>query len=169
MQRSGTEHVELGLGKEVQERKVKKLKNPKTIAALKKIAARNRGVLLPEDVVAAAEPESSPLHKYFTWNTDEAAAKCRLQEARSLINVCVEYVGTENHGRETRVFVSLKHDRIQGGYRPLVTVLKSPSMREQLLQDSLEEMSFFREKYKSLRELTMVFKVMTATEKRLLK
>lgn len=43
------------------------------------------GVLTPEDVVTAAEPEDSPLHELFTWNNEVAGHKHRLDEARALI------------------------------------------------------------------------------------
>jgi hypothetical protein len=145
-----------------------KLKNTEVIETLKTLAERNSGILMPEEVVRAAEPENSILHTYFTWDDSEAARKCRLQEARQLINVCVEYIGTENQGHETRVFVSLRDDRQEGGYRPLVTVLKNPTLRDSLLQDSLEEMSYFREKFKGLRELAAVIAAMNTTERRIL-
>lgn len=146
---------------------MRKLKNPRVIAELKKIADKHGGILQPSDVVRAARPETSPLHSHFTWDDTSAAEKCRLLEARQLINVVVEYIGGENRGRESRVFVSLRHDRAAaGGYRPMVTVLKNQNMRELLLTDALEEMGYFREKFKALKELAMVFRAMTAVERR---
>lgn len=142
-----------------------KIKNSAVIAELKHIAEENeRGVLLPEEVVHAAAPVTSPLHRYFTWDDTAAAQKCRLQEARQLINVCVEYIGGEQEGRETRVFVSLRDERVEGGYRPLVKVLQNPSQRESLIADALEEMGYFRQKYRSLKELAQVFRAMDHVE-----
>jgi hypothetical protein len=43
------------------------------------------GRLVPEDVVEAAREPSSPLHGYFTWDDTEAAARYRLDQARTLI------------------------------------------------------------------------------------
>lgn len=146
-----------------------KLKNTEIINALKALAESNAGLLMPEQVVSAAEPETSILHSYFTWDDTEAAAKCRLQEARQLINICVEYIGTENNGRETKVFVSLRDDREEGGYRPLFRVLTNATLRESLLMDSMEEMNYFREKYKGLKELSLVFTAMRTTEKNITK
>ena len=146
-----------------------KLKNVEVIQKLKGIARSNHGMLMPEDVVLAARPTSSVLHSYFTWDNTEAAEKCRLQEARQLINVCVEYIGTENDGKETRVFVSLRDDRKEGGYRTLDVVLTDKSLRESLLDDSLEEMAYFKSKYQSLKELAEVFAAMKSVEKRIRK
>lgn len=136
------------------------LRKPEVISALKQLSADHHGILKPEQVIAAAESESSPLHSYFTWNDGEAAAKYRLHEARMLLSVCVEYIGQGAEAKEQRVFVSLRSDRLEGGYRQLVKVLNSASMRKQLMTDALEEMKFFQEKYKSLRGLMGVFAAM---------
>lgn len=47
---------------------------------------KSKGNLSPHDVVAEAEAdENSPLRRYFTWDDSEAAHKCRVIEARTLI------------------------------------------------------------------------------------
>jgi hypothetical protein len=51
------------------------------------------GKLTAADVVAAARPARSPLHRFFTWDQAVAADKCRLDEARRLIR-SYEYVVT---------------------------------------------------------------------------
>jgi hypothetical protein len=145
---------------------MRKLKDRAVIETLKKLEAQ-KGILLPEDVVAAAKSKRSPLHNYFTWNNDQAAREHRLQQARQLISVTVEFIGSESHGREQRVFVSLRQDRDQGGYRSLISVMRSPNLRDSLLQDVLEEMAFFRNKFQELKELSIVFTAMNVAEKRL--
>ena len=60
------------------------MNNPKVINELKRLAAKNRGLFLPEAVVEAAKPETSPLHSQFTWDNTEAAKKYRIWEARRL-------------------------------------------------------------------------------------
>lgn len=58
---------------------------------LEKIRGRNAGLLTPNDVVADAKSETSPLHSFFTWDDTEASHQFRLDQARSLIrNVQVE-------------------------------------------------------------------------------
>lgn len=149
---------------------MRKLKDRAVIETLKQIAEQNDGVLLPEIIVAAARSKKSPLHDYFTWDDSKAAREHRLQQARQLLSVVVEYVGSEGHGREQRVFVSLRKDRAgEGGYRPLVNVLESPQLRDALLRDVLQEMAFFRQKYAELKELVIVFQAMTTAEQRLKK
>jgi hypothetical protein len=152
----------------MQKLKSKSLKKKTIINELKHITRRNNGILLPEKVVEAARRPTSPLHDYFTWDDTEAAKKHRIQEARLLICACVESIGPESDSRECRVYVSLRSEREKGGYRTLVDVMGSKKLREQLLQDAIEEMSYFKEKFKSLKELIKVFDAMSKAEKELL-
>lgn len=143
------------------------VRKPEVIGTLKQLSAEHGGVLKPEQVVKAARSESSPLHSYFTWNDGEAAEKYRMHEARTLLSICVEYIGNPEEKNEQRVFVSLRSDRAEGGYRELVRVLGNARTRKELVADALEEMRFFQEKYKSLRALTGVFTAMKRATRRL--
>jgi UDP-2,3-diacylglucosamine pyrophosphatase LpxH len=142
------------------------MKDPKIIVELKRIAAANKGILLPQKVVQAAKSKTSVLHGEFTWDDNTAAQEYRLWQARSLINVCVEYIGTNGDEREMRVFVSLRKDRDEGGYRLLEKVVSSKTFRAQLLEDALAEMTFFRDKYKDLKELAEVFEAIDRLSKK---
>lgn len=146
-----------------------KIKDSSIIAELKRIAAKNGGILMPEEVVKEAQHEDSPLHDHFDWNDDEAAYKWRLLQARQLINVVVEFIKPNGEPVETRVFVSLKQDREEGGYRSIIAVLKNNDLRAQLVQDALDAMQYFKSKYKDLVELGEVFSAMSAAERRLVK
>jgi hypothetical protein len=55
------------------------------VEALRALSDARQGKLSPEDVVQAARDPDSPLHSQFDWNDDEAAAKWRLEQARTLI------------------------------------------------------------------------------------
>lgn len=124
-----------------------------------------RGKLLPKDVVEAARPATSPLHAHFEWDDSEAAAKYRIDQARALIRVCVEYVGSGDNKRKIQAFVSLSTDRnTGGGYRSTQTVLLMDSMRQQLIADALNEMDRFRAKFSSVSELADVIRVMDTVE-----
>lgn len=87
---------------------------------LARITERDNGVLTPDAVVRDARNEASPLHKCFTWDDTEAAAKWRLHEARELIaSVRVEirteqrevstvcYVRDPSASRETQGYVQV--------------------------------------------------------------
>jgi hypothetical protein len=128
------------------------------IAELKRIASEHNGVLMPADVVEAARPKDSVLHSRFEWNDSEAAEKYRLWQARYLLNVTVEYIGSEKEGSDYRVFVSLTPDRADGGYRSIDAVMRNRGSREQLLADALEELDRIQVKYSQLKELAEIFR-----------
>lgn len=134
---------------------------------LRRIARRNGGRLVPQAVVDESRPKTAPLHSQFEWDDSKAAEQHRLWQARQLIRVSVELIGNEQDGRMSRVFVSLTTDRgSKQGYRTMVSVLGDRELRDQLLQDSLEDMKRFRERYASLRELAKVFDAMQEAEER---
>lgn len=137
------------------------IKKQIVIRELKRIAKRNNGVLQAEDVVKEAEQKHNVLHNLFDWNDSIAANKWRLEQARLLIRVCVTYLGGDKN-KPYKVFVSLSEDRTrgEGGYRELESVMSNKSYRQILLQDALNEMELFREKFYKLKELANVFKVM---------
>ncbi len=146
-----------------------KIRDTTVIEELKRLSKIHGGLLSPEVVVREAAEEKSPLHDYFTWDDDEAAQRWRIHEARRLINVCVEIIDDGKKNKEVNVFVSLKSDREEGGYRTMVNVLSNASLRSELVSNALDEMEFFREKYKTLRELASVFAVMKKVEAKLRK
>lgn len=134
------------------------MSNPAIVAELKRIAAEHDGQLRPQDVVEAAKPIDSPLHSRFEWDDTEAAENYRLWQARQLIAVTVEYIGSGKQAVLSRVFVSLSSDRREGGgYRGLVEVMSDAARREELLTDAVKEMEVFQRKYAELKELSAVF------------
>lgn len=139
-------------------------KKAKIISILKRLTRENDGLLLPETVVDAARPENSPLHSSFEWNNGRAAEKYRIWQARKLLRVCVETIPQSKEPVE--VFVSLRSDRDEGGYRIQTDVLSDSEMRKILLADALAELELFREKYARLRELAIVFKAIRRVSKR---
>lgn len=117
---------------------------------------KKEGKLHAEAVVEAARPDDSPLHDYFEWNDDAAAAKFRIVQARELIRtVRVFYPETKDH---RPVFVSLQPDRQdEGGYRELRDVLASDALRDELLRTLLGELQAMQERYKVLTEMAPIF------------
>jgi hypothetical protein len=135
--------------------------NQKIISELRRIAKKHDGLLNPSDVVEEARSKSSPLHGKFEWDDSAAAERYRLWQARQLISVTVEYVGGNKDGVLSRVFVSLSSDRKEeGGYRTIEAVMSRQGSRERLLQDALDDMQTFRDRYSALKELAGVFAAM---------
>lgn len=140
------------------------MRNPEVVAELKRIADEHGGQLRPLDVVDAARELTSPLHVHFEWEDSVAAERYRVNQARQLIRVTVEWIGNPNEAVSTRVFVSLSTDRDSkaGGYRATVDVLSDEAYRQQLLADAMEDMRRFQAKYRALTELMRVFDAMRA-------
>lgn len=137
------------------------MKNDIIIQELNRIASKSGGILKPEIVVEEAKSEDSPLHSRFTWDDSEAAHQYRLEQARRLIRVTVQFIPNVSNEPE-RIWVSLKQDQNNegGGYRTLVSVLSDVELRKQLLKEAMEDMDRFEEKYSHLNELSEIFKAM---------
>jgi hypothetical protein len=140
--------------------------NQKIINELQRIAVRNGGILLPGKVVEAARFKSSPLHSQFEWDDAKAAHSHRLWQARQLIRVVVTVENVDGDKKPMHVFVSLKQDRKEGGYRETIAVLSDKDLRQQLLADAIADMQWFQEKYQSLTELAEVFSAMDKIQRR---
>lgn len=112
----------------------------------------------PEDVVEAARPKTSILHKYFTWDDSKAANERRIDQARGLLRATVRIMQVNGDKRPVRVFMSLTEDRNDsGGYYPVVNVLSNKTLRRQMLEDAFKELQVFERKYANLRELSEIF------------
>ena len=133
------------------------IKNPEVIKEVEIISEKNGGILKPENVVDAARSKNSPLHKYFEWDDSVAAEKFRLHQARMFINVLVTII--DKKSEPVRVFMSLRKDRYgqETGYRTMVSILGDEELYKNLLNDAMEEMEYFRNKYHKLVELKEIF------------
>ena len=79
-----------------------------------------KGILLPEDVIEAAKPKTSPLHNLFDWNNKSAAHKYRVEQARALIrSVRTTYI-TEKRSVSAVVYIHDPEERV--GYTRLADV-----------------------------------------------
>lgn len=115
------------------------------------------GRLTPKDLVEESRPDDAPLHGEFEWDDRAAAEAYRESQARYIIRsieVVVQHDG-EDVG-QTRAFVALQ----DGGpceYTPIDVVMSDDSRRQELLRRALSELACFKQKYRSLTELSRVF------------
>lgn len=72
-------------------------------AALK--ALERQGRLTPDEVLAAARDQASPLHDSFEWDEAKAAHAHRLDQARSLIRSVMVVVTVEDRKLSTVTYV----------------------------------------------------------------
>lgn len=107
---------------------------------LERIAATNDGVLTPDAVVKAAEPEESPLHDRFEWDDSVAAHQYRIEQARTLIRSVRVVVTSESRKIETVYYVrNPQAEREEQGYVSLQTLRSD----DELARDALRS-EFFR-------------------------
>ena len=129
---------------------------------LEQLREANGGEFVPPAKVVeyARTHKRSALHKEFEWDNTKAAHQHRLEQARHLIRLYVNIVPNQN-GSEVSVpmYVSLVSDRRKpgGGYRTLESVMSTEELREELLQQALDELQRVRKKYQTLQELGPVF------------
>jgi trehalose/maltose hydrolase-like predicted phosphorylase len=117
---------------------------------LDRLAAGNGGLLLVDDIIEAAKPETSVLHGCFTWDVAEAALRWWREEARTLIRSYVLEV--ETPPMEIKGWVHLETDRA-GGYRDVREVMGVTEMRDQLLEQAKRDWKSFKAKYGRLAKL----------------
>jgi hypothetical protein len=123
------------------------------------LSEKNKGLLSPQKIVMFAENPKTNLHSKFEWDNEKAGHEYRLWQARKIISLEFEIIkeGTIEAG-PVRLFVSLKDDRNkEGGYRLITNVITDEVRKQQMLNEALSELRYFREKYKVLQELTDVF------------
>lgn len=129
------------------------------VKALRSIE-KSSGVLTPELVVSEAESETSPLHKYFTWDDTEAAVRFRQEQARKLIQ-SVNVVFLDEHGKEQscRAFVNVKPDEDETddvigsqGYISVTRSAKSGSYQLQVLEYAKTQLKLWRTKFGSYQQ-----------------
>ena len=116
------------------------------------------GLLIPEKVVDFARDPHTVLHEHFDWIDSSAAEKWRHEQARNIIRVSVEYSIKLN--KDTRVWISLPSDRLQGGgYRKVVDVLQS-SKKDEMLSAARAEMTNFIRRFRDIEEMAGVIQEM---------
>lgn len=126
---------------------------------LESIARQHDGVLLAGDVVDFAKDERTELHNQFEWDDSKAGHNYRLWQARQIIRL---HVTVLEHARtETRLFVSVKSDRSNGGgYRFTADVMSDGERRLELLKEAHQNFTTWKRKYQELKELLPVFEAM---------
>jgi len=120
-------------------------------AVIRKIIEDSEGLIAPEQLVEMSRPESHPLHPYFTWDDNEAARLHRINEARAILRIAVEYTQVNNRREAVRVAVHLSSD--DTGYRLLSEVLSDAEMRAQLIADAGRDIEVFKRRYQTIVEI----------------
>lgn len=114
-----------------------------------------RGIT-PDMILEAATPEDSPIHGFFEWDDQKAAAAHRKFQARQLIKAIVVEIEQAGEQKEIPVYASV----VDGDSRSYISIDNArevPSLWDQVLQQALREIVTWRDRYKTLRELSPIF------------
>ena len=141
----------------------------KSVAAIgpRLFALREDGSLTPEAVVKDARKKDSPLHPFFEWDNEAAAAAHRIEQARYLIR-SVDIVITQDDGGEpknVRAFVSIEGDG-EAKYIDTLAAMNDPDHRRAVVARALEELEHWRKRYERFSELGDIFAAMEKVRKR---
>jgi len=132
----------------------------KTITHVAREALRalenRRGRLTAAEVVAAARPQTSPLHAYFLWNDTVAAGRWRLVQARELIRtVRVQVVTAE--GKKVTIPCFVRDPECKADEQGYVTTPRLKTEKDNAAAMLREEIRAVRQRLNRLRALAAYF------------
>lgn len=118
-----------------------------------------KGELTPEDVLADAKHDNSPLHSFFEWNDGAAAEQYRLQQARGLIRAVVAvYVSEDKPAVRTRAYVHVP-EQSAPHYREASHAMSQAKTRKMVLDRAWNELKAWKARYKDLQEFAGLIRV----------
>jgi len=122
----------------------------------------------PADVVAAARPKRSVLHRYFDWDDAFASEQWRLEQARKLVGAIVYEVVVVDDGEEKKqpsrayhhVVVTEEDDDGEQIRRPVYlqaeVVWSRPDLAKQVILKAQHELRSWGERYRQYSQLADV-------------
>jgi hypothetical protein len=127
------------------------------------------GELTPEDILADAKHDNSPLHPYFEWDDSAAAYQHRLAQARGLIRAVVAvYVDDEKvqPAVRTKAYVHINEPSAPH-YREVSHAMSQAKTRQMVLQRAWRELQAWKTRYSDLSEFADLFEVINEVDKHL--
>ena len=119
---------------------------------------KENGHVDPADLVEAARPEESALHKLFEWNDSKAAELYRKNQAGTIIRSIS--ISIEESKVPEKAFINIvptdSGQKRNGIYVNLRDALETPEYRDIILNNAKNEMRIFRSKYSHLEKLAKV-------------
>lgn len=113
----------------------------------------------PHRIVAAARKKDCPVHDCFTWDIEEAANLCWLQEARKIVNHLI-VIGPKK--KRLPAFFSVQIETAKGSdeyvraYVPMQRAISEPPLYEQVLEQALRYLKHWTDEYGKLKPLAPV-------------
>ncbi len=113
------------------------------------------GLLTAENVIEAAQDESSAMHSQFQWDDTIAGHQYRLAQARSIIRHVVVTMPNDKSESVVPKFISLRSDRKKpgGGYRETADVLGNKELLAELEATAKNDIDGVLRRYEMLKDL----------------
>ena len=126
--------------------------------AINSIKEKHGGKVSPDAIVEAAKKKTHPLHKLFTWDDTEAAAKFRLAEAGSLLR-SIEITYIELPEQPRRAFEIMLRKRtgsrdVETLYGTAEEVAADPAAHSRLIAEAVTTLMAWRARFRYLQELS---------------
>lgn len=126
-------------------------------AHLEMLREKFKGEITPEDVLADAKNDNSPLHSFFEWSDSAAAHQHRLQQARGLIrSVVAIYVSDDKPAQRVRAYVHIPEGETSH-YREASHAMSVKTTRDAVLKRALAELIGWQKRYHDLHEFADLF------------
>lgn len=133
---------------------------------LEMLRAKCKGELTPEDVLADARHNNSPLHSFFEWDDSAAAEQHRLQQARGLIRAVVAvYVRPDKPAVRQRAYIHVPEPSAPH-YREASHVMSQTKTRDMVMKQALSELHAWKKKYKDLQEFAALIDIIDRIDER---
>lgn len=127
--------------------------NPdEAIAELERIEA-NYGTLTPENILDASVSEEALFHPLFTWDNNQAAHKCRLQEARIILNNIEIKVISDGGEKRIPVFEVIKNEEGRQ-YKHVESFSKEDI--QQVKSESVKALNYWKNKLSIYKEFDQI-------------
>ena len=109
----------------------------------------------PESVLDKARNKKTELHKCFEWDDSVAGEKYRIIQARDIIRHFV--IVTPDEEEDAPKVRSYQISTTTNRYEPTRMFLQNPDEYKELLKRAKAELEAFKQRYKTLTELEMIF------------
>jgi hypothetical protein len=137
-------------------------------AHIEMLREKFKGELTPEDILADARNDNSPLHSFFEWDDTAAAEQYRLQQARGLIrSVVAIYVRPDKPAVRQKAYVHIAQGETSH-YREVSQAMSVKSTRDIVLKTAWREFSAWRNRYRDLQEFSELFEAADEVGQKLL-
>jgi hypothetical protein len=111
-----------------------------------------------EEVVEAAEPSKSPIHKHFEWDNDEAGRRWRLLQGRNLIrSVVVRFEDAPVTEPQFVHAISGSGDSAEPLYATIAEVLSDDELLESATREALNYMESGRDRWSHIGKVRSAF------------